>query len=80
MLLAICLYCASDDLHRTPVKETEPRLKHALGPDQRKQDPLSDNKCRIIEMDLGHVMWSDELEKGGNDRFIYYLDLTQIHI
>ncbi|KAI2660516.1 hypothetical protein H4Q32_008101 [Labeo rohita] len=53
-----------DDLHRTPVKETEPRLKHALGPDQRKQDPLSDNKCRIIEMDLGHVMWSDELEKG----------------
>ncbi|XP_016424469.1 titin homolog [Sinocyclocheilus rhinocerous] len=51
-----------DDLHRTPVKETEPRgdLEHAVG----KQDPLSDSKCRIIEMDLRHVMWSDDLEKG----------------
>ncbi|KAK2905207.1 hypothetical protein Q8A67_007006 [Cirrhinus molitorella] len=54
-----------DDLHRTPVKEPEPRgdLEHAVGLDQRKQDPLSDSKSRIIEMDLGHVMWSDELEK-----------------
>uniref|UniRef100_A0A8C2C497 Uncharacterized protein n=1 Tax=Cyprinus carpio TaxID=7962 RepID=A0A8C2C497_CYPCA len=55
-----------DELHRTLVKETEPRgdLEHAVGIDQRKQDPLSDSKCRIIEMDLGHVMWSDDLEKG----------------
>ncbi|XP_026074539.1 uncharacterized protein KIAA2012 homolog isoform X2 [Carassius auratus] len=55
-----------DELHRTPVKETEPcgDLEHAVGIDQRKQDPLSDSKCRIIEMDLGHVMWSDDLEKG----------------
>ncbi|KAF4109440.1 uncharacterized protein KIAA2012 isoform X2 [Onychostoma macrolepis] len=55
-----------DDLHRTPVKETEPigDLEHAVGLDQRKQDTHSDSKCRIIEMDLGHVMWSDGLEKG----------------
>ncbi|KTF94702.1 hypothetical protein cypCar_00002087, partial [Cyprinus carpio] len=55
-----------NELHRTLVKETEPRgdLEHAVGIDQRKQDPLSDSKCRIIEMDLGHVMWSDDLEKG----------------
>lgn len=28
-------------------------------------------------MDLGHVMWSDGQQKGGNDRFIYYSGLTQ---
>ncbi|XP_043104126.1 trichohyalin isoform X2 [Puntigrus tetrazona] len=51
-----------DDLHGTPVEETEPHgdLEHA---DQGKQDPHSDSKCRIIEMDLGNVVWSDDLEK-----------------
>ncbi|KAK7153885.1 hypothetical protein R3I94_007291 [Phoxinus phoxinus] len=54
-----------DDLHRTPVQERKPYGDlHAEGLDQRGQDPLSDSKCRIIEMDLGHVMWSDDLEKG----------------
>ncbi len=73
------LHCASDELHRTPVKDTEPRgdLEHAVGLDQSKAHPLSDSKCRIIEMDLGHVMWSDGPEKRGNDRCIYYSGLTQ---
>ncbi|CAM4605138.1 unnamed protein product [Leuciscus chuanchicus] len=53
-----------DDLHRTPVQERKPCDLHAEGLDHRGQDPLSDSKCRIIEMDLGHIMWSDDLEKG----------------
>lgn len=36
-------------------------------PHQRREDHLSDSKCRIIEMDLGHVVWFDAPEKRGND-------------
>lgn len=77
-ILPFFLYCALDDLHRTPVQERKPCGDlHAEGLNQKGQDPLSDSKCRIIEMDLGHIMWSDDLEKGGSDISISFLDFTQ---
>ncbi|XP_073668095.1 uncharacterized protein KIAA2012 homolog isoform X2 [Paramisgurnus dabryanus] len=54
-----------DELHETLIEDNKScgdmKLTEELP--ERRQDPLSDSACRIIEMDLGHVAWSSALEK-----------------
>ncbi|XP_057184212.1 uncharacterized protein LOC130550728 isoform X2 [Triplophysa rosa] len=57
----------ADELHGTLTENSKPcgdkeLTKEAL---QKRQDPSSNSKCRIIEMDLGRVVWSNAPEKRG---------------
>nr|XP_055072213.1 trichohyalin [Misgurnus anguillicaudatus] len=54
-----------DELHETLIEDNKSCGDMELTEElpERRQDPLSDSTCRIIEMDLGHVAWSSALEK-----------------